>query len=229
MRFLDRFDAILFDMCGTFMFGHDRFGPEDDLFATYGRLGGARMSRGELDEAFRLALEMMRERYDALEHFEDFPSVRECFEPFCDAADLGDLETVFVAHEIGRIPEENQTFLRDLKRTHWIGVVSNICAHPDRWVSQSPDAETFRAFDHLVFSSEGRVIKPSLRIFERALAAVPAGKRVLFVGDNLQRDIIPAKSLGLGTAWIAPVASAHPDADVAVQRLTDLATLKPRP
>ena len=40
MRVLDRFKVILLDMNGTFMFGQDRFGPEEDFAATYRRLGG---------------------------------------------------------------------------------------------------------------------------------------------------------------------------------------------
>ena len=30
MAFIDAFDVILLDLNGTFMFGHDRFGPEQD-------------------------------------------------------------------------------------------------------------------------------------------------------------------------------------------------------
>lgn len=40
MPFLDNFSAILLDMNGTFMFGHDRFGPEEDYYATYCVMGG---------------------------------------------------------------------------------------------------------------------------------------------------------------------------------------------
>ena len=45
---------------------------------------------------------------------------------------------------------------------------------------------------------------------------------VLFVGDSLERDIVPAKALGLATAWIAPAGSMHPAADVVVETLPDL-------
>ena len=45
MRFLDQFSVLLLDMNGTFMFGHDRFGPDEDYFATYASLGGRNLDR----------------------------------------------------------------------------------------------------------------------------------------------------------------------------------------
>jgi FMN phosphatase YigB (HAD superfamily) len=229
MRFIDQFGAILFDMCGTFMFGHDRVGPNEDFFATYLRLGGTRLTREQVTDAMRLGLDVIRYKYNSRDFYEDFPSVAEVYAPFVAEEDLPDVEAVFTAHEIGTIPAENEVFLREVAKSHWIGVVSNICAHPDAWVPVSPNVETFRAFHCLVFSSEGRTIKPARAIFDRALAAAPKDKPILFVGDDLNRDIIPAKSLGLGTAWISKTGSKHPDADVVVERLTDLATLGNQP
>lgn len=119
MRFLDQFSVLLLDMNGTFMFGHDRFGPDQDYFATYQRVGGRSLDR----------------------------------------------ESVL------------------------------------------------------------RIVKPSRLLFERALAGVPPNSTVLFVGDSLERDIIPAKTLGLSTAWIAPLGSADPAADVVVGSLSELAEI----
>lgn len=224
MRFLDQFGAILFDMCGTFMVDHDRLGPNADFYATYRQIGGTRLTRDQVHDAMRRGLDVINFRYNSPDFHEDFPSVAEVYAPFVAPEDLKELETVLAAHEIGTIPPENEAFLRDLSKTHWIGVVSNICSHPDAWVPASPNVETFRAFHHLVFSSEGRTIKPARAIFERALTAAPKGRPILFVGDDINRDIMPAKSLGLGTAWIAKLGSKHPDADIVVQKLTDLAT-----
>jgi len=38
---LSRFTVVLLDMNGTFMFGGDRFGPEQDFAATYHALAAA--------------------------------------------------------------------------------------------------------------------------------------------------------------------------------------------
>ena len=40
---LSRFTIVLLDMNGTFMFGGDRFGPEQDFAATYHALGGRQL------------------------------------------------------------------------------------------------------------------------------------------------------------------------------------------
>jgi putative hydrolase of the HAD superfamily len=48
---------------------------------------------------------------------------------------------------------------------------------------------------------------------------------VLFIGDSLERDIVPAKALGLSTAWIAPFGSAALAADVVVESLPELVHL----
>jgi FMN phosphatase YigB (HAD superfamily) len=46
--------------------------------------------------------------------------------------------------------------------------------------------------------------------------------RVLFVGDSLQRDIRPARLLGMATAWIAPRGSEASEADVVIESLPEL-------
>jgi len=55
MRFIDEFSAVLLDMNGTFMFGHDRLGPEEDYWETYRALGGSRLGR---DQVVRDLLEL---------------------------------------------------------------------------------------------------------------------------------------------------------------------------
>lgn len=40
---LARFSAVLLDLNGTFMFGHDRLGPDEDFHATYRGLGGIQL------------------------------------------------------------------------------------------------------------------------------------------------------------------------------------------
>ncbi len=94
---------------------------------------------------------------------------------------------------------------------------------PEPWLSKLRQSGLLSLFQTLVFSSEGRSIKPSRLLFDRALAQLPSDSTILFAGDSLERDIIPAKALGLATAWVAPQGSAHPAADFVVRGLTDLA------
>jgi FMN phosphatase YigB (HAD superfamily) len=218
--------VILLDMNGTFMFGHDRFGPAEDYFATYCALGGRRLARDELLDMFLPSLEELLRIYEAPERFDDFPALGEVFARHGAAGeDIALLERTFAAHEIGSVPRGHASCIERLSATHALGVVSNICAHPDLWLRICDSSGVFERFTALVFSSEGRSIKPSPALFRRAMALFPPHAPTLFVGDSLERDIIPAKALGMSTAWIAPLGSAHPAADRVIEGLPELLTL----
>lgn len=227
MRFLDQFDVVLLDLNGTFMFGEDRFGPTEDFYATYQAAGGRRLSPEALNTIVRSTCAGLARDYETVDKYDDFPSVVEALRTFGGAReeDLADLETVYAAHEIGFVPPAHAGFLRRVAATHQLGIVSNICGRPEPWLA-ALEADGLRGlFACTVFSSEGRSIKPSPRLFQRALRVVPPGARTLFTGDSLERDIIPAKALGLTTAWLAPQGSAHAAADVVVESLLDLEDL----
>jgi len=169
------------------------------------------------------SLETLLTTYDDPQRFDDFPTLAEVFTTYGAApSEIPVLERVFAAHEIGHVPDGHATFIKEIASTHHLGVVSNLCSHPDTWLRTCASAAVFACFKTLVFSSEGRSIKPSPQIFDRALAEVPSDRPILFVGDSLDRDIVPAKSLGLFTVWIAPRGSTHPAADRVVQTLTEL-------
>ena len=222
-RFLDQFPVLLLDMNGTFMFAHDRFGPNEDYYATYRALGGRRLKREELLPIWNPSVEALLRIYDTPERIDDFPTLAEVFATYgASADDIPLLERVFAAHEIGEVPLPHAETLRRLAQTHDLGVVSNLCSHPSTWLPTCASAEVFGLFQTLVFCSEGRSIKPSPAIFRRALAQFPAEVPILFIGDSLDRDIIPARALGMSTAWIAPDGDSHPAADWVVRSLTDL-------
>jgi FMN phosphatase YigB (HAD superfamily) len=224
MRFLDNFSVILLDMNSTFMFGHDRFGPEEDFYVTYRATGGRALRRDRLYEIMRATMEPFLHDYYDPKRFDDFPSLAEAFRRYGGAEkdDIPDLERVFAAHEMGQVPPDHEAFLREVSRTHHLGIVSNICARPEPWLAYFAETGLLSLFKTLVFSSECSSIKPSPVLFQRALASVPQDSSILFVGDSLDRDIIPAKALGLHTAWIAPPGSAHPTADIVVEALPQL-------
>jgi FMN phosphatase YigB (HAD superfamily) len=224
---LAQFSVVLLDMNGTFMFGHDRIGPGQDYFETYRRLGGQRLDGQRVQQIMVATCNALLLEYERPERVEDFPTLIEAFRAYGQApeSELPLLENVFAAHEIGHVPLEHGAFLAQAATSHCLGIVSNICARPEPWLELLRRAELLPLFTCTVFSSQGRSIKPSRSLFDRALAAFPPRSRVLFVGDSLERDIIPAKALGLATAWIAPAGSTHPDADRVITTLPDLATL----
>ncbi len=224
MTFLDHFSAILLDMNGTFVFDHDRFGPAEDYFATYLRVGGRNLDSAHVRSVITASFEWLSQAYCAAECFNNFPTVAEAFRELGDVHedDISTLQRVFALHELGNIPPTHEIFLREAGLSHDLGVVSNIWSPPDLWLSSFRDSGILNLFRTIVFSSEGRSIKPSRLLFDRALVTLPPHSTTLFVGDSLDRDIIPAKALGLTTAWIAPLGSAHPAADVVVESLPRL-------
>ena len=57
-----QFRVLLLDMNSTFMFGEDRFGPGEDLAATYRGLGGTTLSGESVEHAIRSAFAFLDAR-----------------------------------------------------------------------------------------------------------------------------------------------------------------------
>jgi putative hydrolase of the HAD superfamily len=69
-----------------------------------------------------------------------------------------------------------------------------------------PELESFglvKFFEHIVFSSDLRLMKPRAEIFAYALGQLDANVAdAVFVGDNMYDDMWGAQQLGLKTVWI---------------------------
>lgn len=209
MRLLERYPLILLDMCGTFMFGMDRFGAEEDFHATYRAFGGVRLDEAAVTLAIRACYQGMARDHESPECVDDFPSVVEGLRRYAAVSeeDVPHLEAVFTAHEVGEVPPAFAALLQRLGRTHQLGLVSNIWGPKAPWLAELARAGVTDAFRVMVFSSDSRSIKPSPALFRKALNAFPGGSPLLFVGDSLRCDIAPAKALGMATAWITPEGS----------------------
>jgi putative hydrolase of the HAD superfamily len=222
---LTRYSVILLDMNSTFVFGEDRFGADEDFFATYTALGGSRLDRTIVDAAIRRCFASMYEDYVNPVKVDDFPSVVEGLQRYAgvDDTDVTILETVFAHHEKGQVPPEFATCLRQLSRSHKLGLVSNIWARKDGWLAEFARAGIDDIWHSVVFSSDSRSMKPSPTLFEQAIADfdVPLSQMV-FIGDSLRADVLPAKSLGLDTVWINATAETHPHADYVIPSLLQL-------
>jgi putative hydrolase of the HAD superfamily/5'-nucleotidase len=87
--------------------------------------------------------------------------------------------------------------------THRLGVVSNILSYKGLWLDEFARAGVLPLFATTVFSSDGRSVKPSRRLFEQALDALGTPRsEVVFVGDSLRCDIGGAAAVGLATVWV---------------------------
>jgi putative hydrolase of the HAD superfamily len=213
-RLLDHFSVLLLDMNSTFMFGEDNFGPDEDFHATYRAFGGSLLSEEQVQKSIRSCFETMLAIYRSPENFDNFPSVAEILsrQNFPDA-ELVLLERVFARHEQGTVPPAYAELLRRLSRTHQLGIVSNIWSRKEPWLAEFERVGIADVFTCKIFSSDSRSIKPSPALLKTALQSFSPDAKVLFVGDNLERDIQPAKSIGLATAWLATTETASPYAD----------------
>jgi putative hydrolase of the HAD superfamily len=75
-------------------------------------------------------------------------------------------------------------------------------------------------FEFSIYSSEVPYRKPHPSIFQLALARLNLdASEVLFVGDNLQADVVGAQSVGMPTVWVNREGKAlppdvHPDYEI---------------
>jgi putative hydrolase of the HAD superfamily/5'-nucleotidase len=101
------------------------------------------------------------------------------------------------------VPDRYAAAIKRLAVTHRLGVVSNILSHKGLWLVEFARAGVLPLFATTVFSSDGRSVKPSRRLFEQALGALGTPQsEVVFVGDSLRFDIGGAAAVGLATVWV---------------------------
>lgn len=223
-RFIDHFEAIVFDLNGTLAEDYDRFDAEQDYHATYRALGGTALSRSEVTEAVEESLRRCLARYRRGPS-DPFPPYAE-FMPAEFAEHAADIEDVVAEHELGVVPRERRDWLATLAGTHRLGLVSDLWA-PSRRARERLAADGFEAlFGSIVLSCEHGAVKPGARLFRLALSELGARpEATLFVGDNYRRDIEGAAACGLATAWVCEEGSggSAPAADRIVERVERLA------
>jgi FMN phosphatase YigB (HAD superfamily) len=205
MRFVDQFRGLLFDMNGTFMFGHDRLDDTEDFFSTYRGLGGTFLSEGEVNESVRKICAGLRRDYDDPHCFEAFPSLLDATIKYGGISEdrAEEIANVIAAHEVGVVPSWAAHTLLTLSTTHPLALVSNVWAPAECWSGVLEGSGAAAAFRCQIFSSSFGAIKPSPLLFLAALNALEVkASDALFVGDSIERDIRPATRLGMNTALI---------------------------
>jgi len=232
-RFIDRYQAVLLDVCGTLMFNYDRFAEQDDHYNTYTQLAGSAVSPGQLYAIIhQLHLDIMAaEQVEA--NFDPFPSLGEFIRNV--PATQGMIEDerdriaqVFARHECGRIPIAIADALYMLSETHPLGIVSNIWSLAPAFEAELERAGVRELLYPRVWSADYGCIKPAEKLFRIALEELDAPPdRVLYVGDTYMRDVVGAQRVGMGTAWVNPKGIPAPDgyslqADLVIRSITDL-------
>ncbi|NKB60524.1 MAG: HAD-IA family hydrolase [Alphaproteobacteria bacterium] len=204
--FLNAFDVLLLDVNGTFMFGQDRFGPDQDYATTYRTLGGRTLSDGRVDELVGACIERLTVVGRDSTRDADFPSITEVLRETAAALEADQfafIARVIAAHELGMVPPSFAAALHVLAQNHRLVVVSNIWSEKAPWHRTFQEAGIEDLFQAFIWSSDGHATKPAPELFERAIAAAGVPRnRIAFVGDHPRRDIEGAVRVGLATVWI---------------------------
>jgi HAD superfamily hydrolase (TIGR01549 family) len=117
------------------------------------------------------------------------------------AAAVAQIVDSFIA-DVYEAAAVNRSVLTELARGGFkLGVVSNGCGNTAGLCVEYGYADTLAV---MVDSHQFGAAKPDPSIFRHALSLIgSAPERTAFVGDSLDRDIKPAKALGMHTFWIA--------------------------
>jgi len=213
---LHSFSGLLLDLNGTFMFGQDRFGPNEDYYATYRSVGGAGLAEAELRRAIDSCFAELDRISKDVAHHDSFPSVAEALLTFPETCHLSDyerswVESVYAYHEVGQVSMAYSTVLQELARTYRLGLVSNIWSRKEIFVLELKRAGVLQLFSTLVFSSDGMSIKPSPVLFEQAVTELDLPtQEVAMIGDSLRCDVGGAAAAGLASVWINAKGEAVP-------------------
>jgi 2-haloacid dehalogenase len=121
--------------------------------------------------------------------------------------------------------------LHQLKSRYRLAILSNV--DDDLFAATRPQLEV--EFNEVITAQQAQAYKPSLKIFEFALARIQApAHRILHVGQSIFHDVIPAQALGLATVWVnrpsaragvGAVKVAHAEPDLEVSSLSELSEL----
>ena len=122
-----------------------------------------------------------------------------------------------------RTTERNIRVLSSLAGRYRLGIVSNFTGNLSRCLAELGLTTYFQTVsDSGVLGTS----KPDPEIFHTTLAALDVEPREAWiVGDNLDADIRPARTLGLSTCWLAEPSRATPDDCAPTARITSLTEL----
>ncbi len=121
----------------------------------------------------------------------------------------------------------NARILRRVRRAYRLGLVSNFYGNV---AVLCREAGLTESLDVILDSTQVGISKPDARLFRMALEALELKpEQAVFVGDSYERDIVPARELGMKTIWLKgphPRAPLNPEpVDGSISSLSELESL----
>ena len=103
-------------------------------------------------------------------------------------------------HELETMYEEAPQVLEALYKKYELGVIAN---QVDGLRERLESFGILKYFKYVISSWDVKVMKPDIRIFEYALKTANCQpQEAVMIGDRIDNDTVPAKSLGMKTVWI---------------------------
>jgi putative hydrolase of the HAD superfamily len=94
----------------------------------------------------------------------------------------------------------NARILNRVRHSYRLGLVSNFCGNVATLCREAGLAESL---DVILDSTQVGISKPDTEIFRMALERLKLSpEHAIFVGDSYERDMIPARGLGMKTIWL---------------------------
>jgi FMN phosphatase YigB (HAD superfamily) len=198
---LENKKALLLDMNSTFMFGEDRFGPDEDYSKYYKDIGG-RLPKYRINRLITDVFEYLSARYSEEKHRHSFPSVEEAIKKVSNSnlsnEETNNIVNTFAFHEHGYIPDKYSNALTNLESKFILSAVIDIWPPKDRWLKTFNEKGIRNLFSAMSFSSDHGMVKPSPKPFELVIKELSIPKdNCLVVGDSVRRDLGGAVAAGI--------------------------------
>ena len=102
--------------------------------------------------------------------------------------------------ELETLYKEAPAVIQALSQKYELGIIAN---QLDGLKERLQAFDLLQYFKYIISSWDLKVMKPDIRIFEYALDKTNCSpQETCMIGDRLDNDILPAKSLGMKTVWI---------------------------
>jgi HAD superfamily hydrolase (TIGR01662 family) len=102
--------------------------------------------------------------------------------------------------ELETLYKDAPAVIQALSQKYELGIIAN---QLDGLKERLQSFDLLKYFKYIISSWDLKVMKPDIRIFEYALdKANCLPQETCMIGDRLDNDILPARSLGMKTVWI---------------------------
>ena len=113
---------------------------------------------------------------------------------------FGFLKSAPYRHELEKLYNNADLVLQSLSQKYKLGIIAN---QSDGLVCRLSSWNISKYFSFIISSWDYQIMKPDIKLFQAALeqSGYNASETVM-VGDRLDNDIFPAKTIGMKTIWI---------------------------